>query len=246
VPYLRDWLTVTRPFADAPNVIRLVETDGARAQSLPLLAASVLDHLIGHDILERLRFTQSAQAVRNRLPTEKRIRSGTLGEIIATDYVIETGPFVVPLKRLRYMDDRELAMRGDDLIAIDTTAEPVRVLKAEVKSRATLSNPVVTDMCSALDRNEGRPKPSSLSFISMTLRREGRDEHARIIELLQETDVELSRMVHLAFTVSGNDPGELFRARALIESHAPERRFVGVVLPDHAAFIAIVFAACNA
>lgn len=246
MPYVRDWLTESVPFADVPNVIHLAESDGSREAALPLLVASVLDHLIGEDVLRQLRYDRSAQAVRNRIPTDKRIRSGTIGEIIATDYVIETGPFIVPLKRLRYTDDRDMPMRGDDIIALDLTVIPIRVLKAEVKSRVTLSPSVMTEIREALDRHEGRPKPASLAFISMALRREGKDQLARTIEELQEKDINTDQMVHLAFTVSENNPDNCMRDYANVDSSIPDRRCVGVLLPDHGAFIETIFAACNA
>ena len=246
MPYVTAWLTATQPRTDTPNVIHLAEADGARGRVFPLIVASVMDHLVGDDVLSRLRYAKAAQAIRNRIPTGKRIRSGTLGEIIATDYVIETGPFVVPLKRLRYQDDREMAMRGDDIIGVDTGTVPPRVLKAEVKSRVTLSASVVTQMCEALDNNDGRPKPSSLAFTSMTLRREGKDALARVIEELQEHDVDASRMTHVAFTLSANDPTELLYTMAVEANAISDRRFIGAVVADHQAFIAAIFAACNA
>ena len=97
-------------------------------------------------------------------------------------------------------------MRGDDLIALDTTVSPPRVLKAEVKSRATLATATVRLACAALHSNRGRPKASSLAFISMRLRERGDDDVAALIEALQEGEMRLDQIRHLVFTISGNAP----------------------------------------
>lgn len=242
--YINGWLEEERPSEAA--VWLLTEREGERVHAFHALCASVKNHLIGDDILARLEFPRAAAAVRNRLPTEKRIRSGDLGEIIATDYVIHKAEFTVPLLRLRYKDDRNMSMRGDDIIALDMNATPVRMLKAEVKSRAELAAAVVAEACVALANNGGRGKPSSLSFISMQLRREGNDALALVLESLQETDVHPERIVHLVFTFSGNPPVSYFADQAAEEVAVSERRLVGLRVADHQQLIAQVFAALDA
>jgi len=224
----------------------LSERDGKRDEAFELLCASAMNHLIGDDILGRMGFPLAAAAVRNRLPTEKRIRSGDLGEIIATDYLIHKAEFTVPLLRLRYKDDRNMSMRGDDIIALDLSATPVRILKGEVKSRAQLAGTAIAEACHALASHGGRSKPSSLSFLSMQLRRQGSDALASVLESLQEADVDPGRIVHLVFTLSGNIPTPYFTGPAAEQVAVSERRFVGLRVVDHQQLIARVFAALNA
>src|SRR5688572_14692475 len=119
--YIDVWLASEQKYA---NAWILTELEGGRQQAFALICDSVFDHLIGDDILERLGYRLSAAVVRNRLPTSKRIRSGDVGEVLATDYVLQKTPFRVPLKRLRFKDDRNTSMRGDDLIAIDSSTTP--------------------------------------------------------------------------------------------------------------------------
>ena len=81
-------------------------------------------------------YKKAAHVVKNRLPTGKAIRSGDLGEILATEYVDQETNSRVPIKRLRYKDDQQMAMRGDDVIAVRPGPKRMtQVLKVEAKSR---------------------------------------------------------------------------------------------------------------
>jgi len=59
-----------------------------------------------------------ADFLRTKLPTRPSLRSGDLGEIFATEYIDERTEFSAPVKRLRWRDHREMAMRGDDVIGM--------------------------------------------------------------------------------------------------------------------------------
>ena len=54
------------------------------------------------DLLERLGKPASSAFIRNSLPQGKRIRSGDLGEILASEYVDENTVYSLPIKRLRW------------------------------------------------------------------------------------------------------------------------------------------------
>jgi HxlR-like helix-turn-helix len=63
-------------------------------------------------LLERLRKAGAAAFIREKSPETKSIRSGDLGEILAIEYIGEETPYTVPIKRLRWKDHRNMAMRG--------------------------------------------------------------------------------------------------------------------------------------
>jgi len=106
--------------------------------------------------------------VRQKLPESKAIRSGDLGEILATEYIAESTPYEVPIKGLRWKDHRNMAMRGDDVIGIEQNPENGRLkfLKSEAKSRAALAAGVVVDARTALEKDGGLPSPHALAFVS--------------------------------------------------------------------------------
>ncbi len=52
------------------------------------------------DLLERMSKPATANFIRNKLPESKKIRSGDLGEIFATEYVGENTAYVMPISDL--------------------------------------------------------------------------------------------------------------------------------------------------
>ena len=77
----------------------------------------------------------------------RRSGSGDLGEIYATEWIDVYSGYRAPIKRLRWKDHRNMAMRGDDVIAIqqDVQTQRLRFLKTEAKSRASLTAKVLAE-----------------------------------------------------------------------------------------------------
>jgi hypothetical protein len=223
------------------NVHCLAEKPGSRSGVLDQVCDAVEDHLIGASILGRLDFPVAAAIVDGKLPRGKRIRSGDLAEIVATEYVQAHTEFDVPLKRLRHKDDREMAMRGDDIIGLRRSSTGPRVLKGEVKSRANLAEGVVGEACTALAKHQGRPNPATLAFIAVELRRADHDADAERVEDLMLKPLRTRDVSHFVFTMSGNDASARLAAHAAAPAGSPERHLVGLVVADHQAFISSVF-----
>jgi hypothetical protein len=143
------------------------------------MAAVVPSHYASEEhiarILERLGKSGAAAFIREKLPVGKSSRSGDLGEIIATEYIVEQTPYAVPIKRLRWKDHRNMAMRGEDVIGIEHNASTgrLRFLKTEAKSRVNLEATVVADARDALDKDNGLPSAHALSFLSERLMETG-------------------------------------------------------------------------
>src|SRR5262249_333583 len=157
------------------------ERDGARSIGLKLLKELLAEHFVGEaTILNAGGYTKAASIIANSLPTNKKIQSGDLGELLATENLNSETSFVVPIKKLRCKSDRETAMHGNDVIGVDTNTKPVRVLKGECKSRAAFGMSVVEEAVASLDLHDGRPNPSTLAFIAKRLYEEGRDEEANV------------------------------------------------------------------
>ena len=92
--------------------------------------------------LARLGKPAAAALIQGKLPTTKAIRSGDLGEIYATEWIdSHSGGYRAPIKRLRWKDHRNMAMRGDDVIGIlqDAQTQRLHFLKTEAKSRVALT-----------------------------------------------------------------------------------------------------------
>ena len=91
--------------------------------------------------------------------------------------------FRVPVRRIRFKDGRELAMRGDDFIGVGYDPdEKLWLLKGESKSRANLGNVTIAEAGEALNRYGGHCTPKSLLFIAN-----------RLLESADKDDLQLGR-----------------------------------------------------
>jgi hypothetical protein len=68
-------------------------------------------------VLSNMGKAQAAAYVKEKLPTLLTLRSGDLGEILCNAYVLEATAFNVGVKRLRWKESRNMAMRGEDVLA---------------------------------------------------------------------------------------------------------------------------------
>jgi hypothetical protein len=219
------------------------ERTGARSIGLSALRGLLGEHFVGEaTILQAGGYTKAAAIIANSLPTDKRTRSGDLGELLATEYINSETSFVVPLKKLRWKSDRQMPMHGNDIIGVDTKLKPVHVLKGECKSRAVFGAGVVVEAVNALDLNDGRPNPSTLAFIAKRLYEEKRDNEANVFRDLQCGGTIAARnMTHMIFVLSGNDPSKHLANGPKSEHSGIKRENAAILVSDHAVFIEAVY-----
>jgi hypothetical protein len=195
--------------------------------------------------LARLGKPAAAELIEGKLPTTPNIRSGDLGEIFATEWIDTHSSYRAPIKRLRWKDHRNMAMRGDDVIGIlqDTQTRQLHFLKTEAKSRGKLTARTLTDARAGLDSYGGLPSAHALSFIS-----------ARLIELdnlpladaiddaLLKQGIPLQNVRHLLFTFSGNAPDAMLNASLQAYAGQVNQWVVGLRVEGQEAFIGAVYA----
>lgn len=195
--------------------------------------------------LARLGKTASAKLIIDLLPQTSQIRSGDLGEIYATEWINADSGYRAPIKRLRWKDHRNMAMRGDDVIgmALDPATQRLRFLKTEAKSRIDLRTRTLEDARSGLDKDGGLPSPHALSFISARLMDLGTETLLvdAIDEALYRHGIPADTVTHLTFTFSGNSPQALL-TQALLAYPGPFGQWgVGLHVDDHAAFVGAIY-----
>ena len=225
----------------------LTEDAGKRAAVLPALDSAIKAH---YDEPTRLAqriqqwgFAAAARAFNQRLPLINKAQSGHMGEILLTEAVAElVPPFVVPIKRLRWLDGRNMALRGEDLIGVTQHSGSVRFLKAESKSRIALSASVVGEARTALNHHDGRPSVHSMLFVADRLYELGQEALARIFdEYAHRRDLSGAQLVHLTFGLSANDSAQLFTNDLQNCGNEIEQQAIGLVIQDHADFIKGVY-----
>ena len=195
--------------------------------------------------LARLGKVAAAQMITNLLPQTPQIRSGDLGEIYATEWIDAHSGYRAPIKRLRWKDHRNMAMRGDDVIGmlLDPATQRLRFLKTEAKSRIDLRAQTLEEARTGLDKDGGLPSSHALSFISARLMELGTDAPLvdAIDEALYRHGIPPESVKHLLFTFSGNSPQALL-TQALQAYPGPIGQWgVGLHVDGHAAFVGAVY-----
>ena len=185
-----DWCDIKETaHGEKKTLCGLTEKAGGRAIIKEDLIERVRSHYdkleqIAGDV-ERLEFPGASAILKERMPRTPQARSGEMGEIIATKFIEFHTGFRIPVRRLRYKNRREIALRGDDFLGVDEDEEErLLFLKGESKSGQAVSNAVVTDAREQLSADDGRPTPISQLFVA-----------DRLIEAADEDDQALDRKI---------------------------------------------------
>lgn len=161
------------------------------------------------DILARLGKNAAAQKLRDKIPQVKKIRSGDIGEVLASEYIEDYTDFKVPIRKLHWRDHRNMAMRGDDVIGlyVNPLNQTVRFLKTEAKSYKSLGTAVFSEARKELDNDNGLPSPHALGFVIDRLKNIGNSELADLLEKVQLVDgIKANQVEHLLFTFTASNP----------------------------------------
>jgi hypothetical protein len=246
-----DWCDIDETaHGERKKLCCLAEKDGGRTAIKDELIERVRAHYdkleqIADDV-ERLGFPGASAILRERLPRTARERSGELGEIIATEFIEHYTGFRVPVRRLRYKDGREMALRGDDYLGIDEDEqEHLLFLKGEAKSGRTVPQGVVENAREHLSENDGRPTTISLLFVAdRLLESDEEGDNAlgrRIRDEVALRAVPPPRITHGLFALSGNSAEATSEADLEEADGAHNHLSVGFHVDGHQAFIAEIY-----
>ncbi|WP_156678177.1 Hachiman antiphage defense system protein HamA [Sphingomonas profundi] len=231
------------------HYMRVLTGDASRLHfGIGATAAIVPDHYASEEhvarVLRMLGKPGAAALIEEKLPTTKAIRSGDLGEIYATEWIAANTVYQVPVKRLRWKDHRNMAMRGEDVIgiALDPATAQLSFLKTEAKSRANLTSRVLTEARAGLDKEGGLPSAHALSFISARLVELGNLPLADAIDnATLNVGIPPATVRHLLFTFSGNAPDGLLTDALRTYAGIYGQWSVGLRVDGHTAFVGAVY-----
>lgn len=242
-----EWCTATATVVGSHEV-RILDGDPTKVDvAIEAIAALVPSHYAAEEriarLLARLKKPEAAKFIEEKLPTTKQIRSGDLGEILATEYMGSQTGYAVPIKRLRWKDHRNMAMRGDDVIGLaQAPTGQLFFLKAESKSRAGLTTAVVSEARAGLDKDGGLPSPHALTFVSDRLTELGNLALADAIDDAQlKHGIPPTTVKHMMFTVSQNAPNAFFQTSLKAYGGPYSQLIVGVRVDGHVAFVEAVY-----
>ena len=240
------WLAGSATKVGPHVLITLAEIPGSRAVVIDDLRAVVSSHYVDPATVSKWLAAhgapKTAELLAMHLPKTKTARSGDIGEILATEIAERHLGFEVPVRRLRWKDGRNLALRGDDVVGLAREEGKVAFLKGESKSRIRLAASVVTEAGDTLDEDRGRPGRNSVLFVADCLRHQKLDDLAKDLEDAVLKSFAGHRVEHLLFVLSGNDPAPLLAAHLNDCAANPRRRDgVGLQIEDHSEFIRALF-----
>ena len=245
------WCESTKKKDKRKHYWTYVEKEGGRDEIREELAETIRSHYdrlerIADDV-ERLGYKVAAKILSEAMPQTDKGRSGDLGEILATELVEEEIGLRVPVRRLRYKDGRNMAMRGDDFIGAGYGGqdEKLWLLKGEAKSNKKLGKSTVTSARKVLDRDNGRCTPDSLLFVAnRLLESNDPDENALGRDLRDEVGLKslrADRIDHMLFTVSGNGPHASLKEDLEAAGTNRDHYVVNIHVEDHQDFIAAMY-----
>ena len=137
-----------------------------------------------------------------------------------------------------------MSMRGEDLLAfsLESKGGVLKILKAEVKSRASMPTSVIEEARGALAGNKELPSPHAISFIADRLDETGDSKLRDALDKAQLKDgLKLSQMTHMLFTFSANNPSNLLKKNLLAYTGSVTQHYVALQVKTHQAFIKAVF-----
>ena len=246
-----DWCEIEETLhTPRKTLVTLSERDDGRAVIEQELAERVRSHYddlvqIAEDV-RLLGFPGASAILHKRLPRTRRARSGEMGEILATEFIEFQTDFFIPVRRLRYKDGREMALRGVDFLGVDEDENGrLLFLKGEAKSRRAATPAVIREARGTLSDEDGRPTPISLLFVADRLLSAADDNDAELGRAIRNEvalrAVPARRITHGLFILSGNAPHDALEED--LDNADAQHRHLSMCLhvQQHQAFIADMY-----
>ncbi len=246
------WCKASTEDAGAHKVKILTAEPAKLAEAVKSVSETIPFHYVSEaraaNLLGRLGKEKAAHYLTSQLPTTKAVRSGDLGEILGMNYLEEYTAFRVEIKKLRWKDHRNMAMRGEDVLAfaVEPATGRLLILKGEAKSRQILGATTVKEARVALAANNGRPSAHALAFFASRYFEAGNQPMTNLLDGAQlNGHIGSDQMTHMMFMFTGNDPGPTLRADLKTYVGKIEQLSVGVRVQAHQDFIGSVFATAS-
>lgn len=244
--FFKRWLSIKIDNVDNHILLICTENNGSIGELIDELREIMRGHYVAPEITSKriaeLGAPETAKLLREHLPTTKEARSGDFGEFLATELAECWLGFSVPIRRLRWKDGRNMALRGDDIVAIaKDRGGRLRFLKGESKSRAKLTSTAVKEAAVALDRDHGRPTRYSVLFVAERLREMEKHELANDLEKAVLQGFNANSIEHLLFITSGNNPDSYLSNHLRECKNKMRRHAVGVHIINHSKFVKRLF-----
>lgn len=245
------WCESTKTKDKRKHYWTYVEKDFGRDEIRDDLIKTIRSHYdrlerIAEDVT-RLGYETAGEILSAAMPQTAKGRSGDLGEILASELVEEEIGLRIPIRRLRYKDGRNMAMRGDDFIGAGYGGADGKLwlLKGEAKSNKVLGKATVTSARKVLNRDNGRCTPDSLLFVANRLLDSDDPDDKTLGRSLRDEvglkSLHADRIDNMLFTVSGNGPHASLKDDLDATATNRDHYVVNIHVEDHQDFIATMY-----
>ena len=128
---------------------------------------------------------------------------GTVGEVLATGYVIGFTKYNVPIFKLRFAPNRRISMPGDDVLGFQftSTGEPLSLLVVEAKNWQGDIGGAIKEANATLLRVKDS-SPTLLNFVIEELDAQGRYDEAKMVQRFFDKYNYEYKTEYLAFVVA--------------------------------------------
>lgn len=147
---------------------------------------------------------------------------GTLGEAIATSYILSSTDYEIPVFKLRFATNRKMAMHGDDLLGMrfNEDGTPQELLVVEVKNYGSNLKEAVAKASEGLLKVQ-KSSTTLLHFIINVLKNAGRHQKAKQIKQFLDPYNHPHKTKYLAFIVTQESKWKDQYFNAVVENIKP-------------------------
>jgi hypothetical protein len=200
---------------------KLVPLNAAKKTLGEFLRGAVIAHHNSPDKLQRMKrinalLGKQGLAASPLYPENESTRKGNVAEILLAEYVATNESLKLPIYRLRHNPNVDQSMKGDDVLAFDLAANPVRIVVGESKFRSAPRREDVEEIVDGLKRSQKAKIPVSLQFVAEMLYLQGDVALARSVEASQVAIARGSARVEYVGLLLSND-----RAEHCVKTYTP-------------------------
>jgi len=190
----------------------LLERDGKRLLAVEQIAHWIIDHHIEE---ETVRFLQQEKVniyrkyafdeyVKGYFTVNETTQKGNLGEVLVSEYLKKSSGLLMFIFRLRYNQNADQSLKGDDMILFDGNDLKSRVMICESKFRKIPDHASVEEI---LESVGGEVRfPISVHFISQRMRKLGQVKLANeLAELAIDLRNKKTPMINVGFLLSNQN-----------------------------------------
>jgi superfamily II DNA/RNA helicase len=159
--------------------------------------------------------------------------NGTIGEAIATSYILAATDYQIPVFKLRFAPNRKMAMHGDDLLGMKfkTDGTPEKLLVVEVKNYGSNPKQAIEKARDGLLKVQ-QGSITLFDFIISVLKEASKYKEARLVKQFLDTYNHRYETEYLAFIVTEQSKWKDTYFNAVVDAIQPPLTINTFLIPN--------------